>query len=293
MVNPIATAIFAKAKQVDKSLVGYDATMPFAKMDKAQVAAHCKEWFGKFVFQRELSDPTDAHPEGYDHWQIRGHLIKKRRLNELKGKMFPGGHISITTDDVHQSNSFNYCMKADSRTDGPWTEADFADPPPLTRQLKVFLKQVMYPWQSQVYKFTQLEDDRLIHLVYDCNGNCGKSIFCEWLEYQGHAFEIPPFRQMEDIMQCVMSVKTHKCYIIDMPRAMKKDKMGEFYAGLECLKNGVCYDKRYAFKKKRFDRPVVVVFTNTLPEWSMMSTDRWSAWNMNPDHTLTKLHTVL
>ena len=64
--------------------------------------------------------------------------------------------------------------------------------------------------------------------------------------------------------------------------------MGEFYAGLECLKNGMCYNKRYALMK-RFDRPAVVVFTNTLPEWSFMSADRWSPWIVNSDHTLSKL----
>ena len=79
-----------------------------------------------------------------------------------------------------------------------------------------------------LFLLLQTEDDRTIHLVYDPIGNAGKSIFCEWLEYHGHAYEIPPFRAMEDIMQCVMSIKTQKAFIIDMPRAMKKDKLENF-----------------------------------------------------------------
>jgi len=269
----------------DKCVVGYDVTLPADKFTKEQVASMCKDWFSRFVFQLEESD------NGYIHWQVRGHLIKKRRLNELKGKAFVGGHLSITNDKTHQSNSFNYVMKADTRKDGPWTEKDFEDPPVLTRQLISFNSKEQYDWQKAVYGFCQTEDDRTIHLIYDPIGNAGKSIFCEWLEYHGHGYEIPPFRAMEDIMQCVMSIKTQKAFIIDMPRAMKKDKMGEFYAGIECLKNGVCYDKRYAFKKKRFDRPVVIVFTNVLPLWSFMSADRWSAWQINAEKGLNYLAT--
>ena len=32
-----------------------------------------------------------------------------------------------------------------------------------------------------------------------------------------------------------------KCYIIDMPRGLKKDKMGDFYSGVEELKNGCAF----------------------------------------------------
>lgn len=108
------------------------------------------------------------------------------------------------------------------------------------------------------------------------------------MEYEGLAYEVPPFRLMEDIMQCAMGVKAQKCYIIDMPRALKKDKLSEFYSGLECLKNGVCYDKRYSFKKRRMDRPQIAVFTNVEPCWAYMSLDRWEIYDMKPDFSLEK-----
>ena len=132
----------------DKCVVGYDFTLPFSKFDKLQCAAMCKEWFTKFVFQLEESD------SGYVHWQGRGYLIKKRRLNELKGKAFVGGHLSITSEKVHQSNSFNYVMKADTRKEGPFTEKDFEDPPVLTRQLVIFNSKEHYGWQKSVFAFT-------------------------------------------------------------------------------------------------------------------------------------------
>ena len=93
-------------------------------------------------------------------------------------------------------------------------------------------------------------------------------------------------------MQCCMGVSPQKCYLIDIPRAMKKDKLASFYSGLEALKNGVMYDKRFHFKKRRIDRPQVIVFTNTLPDWDLMSRDRWQVWRMLPDLTMVPYETL-
>ena len=146
----------------------------------------------------------------------------------------------------------------------------------------------MYPWQAQVDAMALEEDDRSIKLIYDRLGNNGKSILSEYLEYKRVALEIPPMRVMKDIMQFCMSFPTHKTYLVDMPRAMKKDKLGEFYAGLECLKNGYLYDKRYGAKKRRIDRPQVIVFTNALPVWDFMSSDRWEVWETTRDRDLKR-----
>lgn len=262
----------------------YDITLPQNEIypDKDTVIEKCfKDLCKKWVFQLEQGDET-----GYVHWQCRVSLIKKRRLDELKGKWCVGGHISPTS--TAGSKEFSYVMKADTRMDGPWRDGEVRERPPLTRQLRNFLEFDPYPWQIQVEAICKNLDDRKITLILDPVGNIGKSIFCEFLEYYGFAYEIPPFRLMEDLMQCVMGVETSPCYIIDMPRAMKKDKLGEFYAGVECIKNGVAYDKRYAFKKKRFDRPQIIVFTNTIPDWEMMSMDRWDFWVMQQDMTLEK-----
>lgn len=264
----------------------YDFTISAEKLtDRLSIIKTLNEWAKKWVFQREKSE------SGYDHWQGRLSLIKKRRLNEIVANLkepLAGAHFSITSSDVHKGQNFNYVMKADTRTEGPWKDEDYEEPPPLTRQLIAFNKHELYPWQKQVEEMVSEEDDRSIKLIIDEEGNAGKSIFAEYLEYKGKAWELPPFRQMEDIMQCVMSIKTQKAYLIDMPRAMKKDKLSEFYSGLEALKNGVCYDKRYSFKKRRMDRPQVIVFTNREPMYTYMSLDRWEIYLMQKNKTLIK-----
>lgn len=239
----------------------------------------CKDWAKKWTFQLERGD------SGYEHWQGRVSLIKKRRISELLGKWCIGGHISITSTEGQ--NNF-YVTKADTRVLGPWKDDEYVEPPILTRQLNHFMKQEMRPWQQQVEQFVREEDDRSIKLIIDKIGNSGKSIMCEYLEYNQLAYEIPPMREMQDIMQCVMGIPTHKAYLIDMPRALKKDKLASFYSGLESLKNGVAYDPRYSFKKKRFNRPQVIVFTNTDPDFSLLSEDRWELYDMTIMMSLEK-----
>ena len=80
-----------------------------------------------------------------------------------------------------------------------------------------------------------------------------------------HDMASPADTIMCDIMEFAHSFPAQKAYIIDMPRGMKKDKLADFYAGLESIKNGVTYDKRYVGKKRRMDRPQIMVFTNSLP----------------------------
>jgi hypothetical protein len=88
---------------------------------------------------------------------------------------------------------------------------------------------------------------------------------------------------MDDIFQWVCSRPKKRSYIVDMPRGMKKDRLGDFYSGIEVIKNGVAYDKRYTAKKIRFDRPRIFVFTNTLPNLELMSKDRWEIWKIDED----------
>lgn len=239
---------------------------------KANLCGSCKKW----AFQLETGET------GFIHWQGRLSLLKKKRLNELRNffkdnyPAWDGVHWSPTANN--NTTNFNYVMKDDTRTDGPWTDKDEIKFDTL--QLKIFKKYEMYKWQTSLHGMATSYNDRCIDLIYDINGNSGKSIFAEYLEYEGIAEEIPPFRLMDDIFQWVCSRPTKKCYIVDLPRGMKKDKLADFYAGIEVIKNGVAYDKRYSAKKKRFDRPRIFVFTNTLPAFNLMSIDRWVVWKI-------------
>ena len=241
-------------------------------------------WCSHFAFQQEKG------ATGYVHWQCRVQMIHKRTAKALLSDVVPtiGGHWSVTSTNVHKNpKAFTYVMKEDTRLDGPWDDTSLVqEKPPLTRQLRRFMEHTFYPWQETAFRLIQEEDDRWIHLFFDEVGNVGKSVFLEFLEYQGMAFEMPPLRHLEDIMEFAHSFPPQKAYIIDMPRGMKKDKLADFYAGLETMKNGVTYDKRYVGKKRRMDRPQIMVFTNTLPAFDLMSKDRWRIHEMQPGMSL-------
>lgn len=229
----------------------------------------CKRW----VFQLEESD------NGYIHYQGRISLIKRKTLSSLI-KLFSNfdawtqAHFSPTA--TANTKSFSYVMKLDTRKEGPWADTDKIIVE--TKQMKLFKSWGLLEWQHDLIKTVSKFDLRFIDLVYDPTGNAGKSLLTEFMEIHHNAEEVPPFRLMEDIFQWVYGRPTALTYIIDMPRGMKKDKLGDFYSGVEVIKNGVAYDKRYTAKKKRFDRPRIIIFTNTLPEFDLMSKDRWKVW---------------
>eukprot|EP00854_Cymbomonas_tetramitiformis_P032745 gene32745-41675_t len=122
-------------------------------------------------------------------------------------------------------------MKAKNRLEGPWTDEDSVVPPPLTRQLTNFMNLEMYPWQKQLKEMLSQYDERSIKLIYDVYGNASrKSMFCEYLEYHNLAREILPLRSLHDIMPVCMRVPKCKCYVVNMPKVMKKDKLAELYS---------------------------------------------------------------
>lgn len=266
----------------------FDVTIPGDKYDEYRsLAKVLNTIFKKWVFQKEQGEQT-----GYIHWQVRGSLHKKTTHFALLRDVIPelSGHWSVTSNSVHQSgNSFNYVMKVQTRIDGPWNDTEeVREPAVMTRQLEHFLTLTKYPWQVDCEQIASSYNERYLYYIYDPHYNSGKSTFCEYLEYLGIAEEIPPFTLMEDIMQFVMCQPKAKCYLFDMPAAMKKEKMHQMYAGLEMLKNGYLYDKRYNGKKQRISRPTVICFANNLPVQGIIAPDRWQTMYITPDKKLVK-----
>ena len=262
-----------------------------------EVIDAAKKLFSKFAFQLEECPTTKTR-----HWQFRGALIDRAYCTQVKKTLIPQfpGNWSLTSATVHSSAaSFNYVMKEASRLEGPWTDKDV--PKSMTKQLDLFINGGYYqgsylppgklPWHDQIIDAIKDFDMRSIIMVYDKVGNTQKSIFCEYLEYRDLAFLCPPFRGMEDMMQFAFGFEDQTTYVIDMPRGMKKDKLADFYAGVETLKNGVVWDKRYEAKKRRMNRPNIVIYTNTLPAFELMSADRWKILVMQPDKSLMEYTT--
>lgn len=269
----------------------YDYTIPTNIYDiptlKAKLRQSCKRW----VFQEEKGDKTD-----YNHYQIRLSLKVKKRFKTLlserkKGQDWLKGHFSPTSNPTYYTGNMFYVMKEETRVSGPYKDTD--DIKHITQQMKWFNGQKLRPFQEEIIKESKLFDMRKINLIWDTTGCCGKSLLSEYMEYHDLAEEVPPFRLMDDIFQWVATRPIRPCYIVDMPRGMKKDRLGDFYSGIEVIKNGVAYDKRNRAKKVRFNRPRIFIFTNTLPRFDMMSQDRWEVWKIKKDFFKGYIHEVM
>jgi len=277
-------------KSFDGQLVSFDITLKYGDewSDHRTLNAALATIFKKFVFQKERGEETD-----YIHWQIRGTLHKKSTYGNVMSDCVPvvPGHWSITSKDTHLAgNQFNYVMKAQTRLDGPWSDKDkVREPPTVTIQLELYWKQDKYPWQVDAERLIVDYNCRFLHYVWDPHYNSGKSVFSEDIEYRGLAEELPPTcERAEDIIQFVYGMPTAKAYTFDLPAALPKKHMRQFYTGLECLKNGYLYDKRYEGKKRRISRPTLMIFANTLPIFNLMAPDRWKVWYVTPSKELVE-----
>jgi len=235
-----------------------------------------------YVFQLEKSE------SGFEHYQGRISLIKKDRgtiATAIAAKI--GEHIRFsmlaTVTDNKTKEAF-YQMKEQTRVAGPWSDKDYEAPIVVPRQWQVLQDPLKWrPWQRKVREIAETWDPRSIHYVYDSRGNIGKSTVVGWLHCHRIVQRVPPITSSEELMQALMGMPVRGCYIIDMPRAMDKRKLFGFYSGVEELKNGYMYDKRYHWRERIIDAPQIIIFSNRLPPKRLLSADRWQVWHVLDD----------
>lgn len=239
---------------------------------------HCKKW----TYQRELGSKT-----GYKHYQGRVSMKVKDRQGPVASLLLAAGlskfKISLTSGE-NKDNVF-YVIKSDETyVEGPWSDTDFFCTE--TRQVREYRLLTPRPWAVAVEALCKAWNPRSVHLVFDPAGCSGKSLLTGDLHQRQVAYGMPPMDSVEDIMSVALATKA-KAYIIDMPRGLTGHKLRSLYTGLESLKNGVAFDKRYTWRLEHFDAPAMVVFTNTLPDFNLLTRDRWKLWTI--DHNTWEL----
>lgn len=178
-------------------------------------------------------------------------------------------------------------VKSQTKVDGPWSDKEYGAPQEPLDDVEQMT--TLYPWQQTLINKTEKHDTRSIHVVIDPKGYKGKSSFSRYITWHKLGSLVPPMNCAEDILQFCMCIKKQKRYIIDMPRAMPKKHLQAMYAGIESLKNGVLYDKRYKGVLKLINHPNIIVFTNQYPDKRQLSRDRWRLWSIK-DNQLVKFN---
>lgn len=238
----------------------WDFTAP-SEVSQEKIKKFLQKYCKKWCYQLELSE------SGYEHWQGRISLKSKERLTTLRKKLDDRVHWSITSNNGKDDDF--YVSKEETRVKGPWKDSD----PYIPRQVREITN--LYPWQKDVIKISEKWDTRTVHCIIDQGGNIGKSTLCMYMAVHGLARKLPYCNDFKDVMRMVCDLPTSKTYLIDMPKAISKEKLFQMYSAIEEVKNGYAYDDRYHFQEKFFDSPAVWVFTNKVPDESLLSRDRW------------------
>ena len=237
------------------------------------------------------SSSEDEESDNYYHYQGRISVIKKVRFQQLRGLLvehnllMQRAHFTPTNNSCNTGNFF-YVMKLQTKVEGPWSDTDEREVP-LVYQCKI-IKDNLYPWQEEIrdrilypYKIDDkiINDTRTVNILYAKKGCEGKTSLAQLLCSQKLINIIPPFDKIEDIMQCAMCQPEKRGYIIDFPRSIRGNP-NQFYSGIEQIRSGFVYDRRYKYQFKIINalNTQVWVMSNILPEKKYLSIDRWKIW---------------
>lgn len=246
-----------------------------SKIEVEALKKWCRKWGKTWVFQVEQGDT------GYAHYQGRISLCKKRTVAAAKAMMLEAGflpeYFEPESTTVSKGDAF-YQTKEDTRVDGPWSDKD-PKPAYIPRQIREISS--LFPWQQHIVDNRDVWDTRHIDIIIDEHGSTGKSTLKTYVKAHGLGRFIPYVNDYKDMMRMIMDCPKERLYIIDIPRAMPKERMFQFFAGIETLKDGYAYDDRYHFRDELFDCPNIWVFTNMVPDNSMLSKDRWRLWEIS------------
>lgn len=235
---------------------------------KSKLNQYCKAW----CFQLEKGAKT-----GYMHYQGRVSLKVKAR----KAPAIYDGMKWLPTSDANKDN-FYYVDKEDTRVEGPWKDTD-----PVTYLPRQFRDINLYEWQKTIKDSANIFEPRKLDLIYDSEGGKGKSTIASICEILHGGIDMPPLNDFKEIiaLACDICIERNtrdpKIMFFDLPRALDKDRLNGLYSAIEQIKKGKLYDCRYKYKSWWIDSPRCWVFSNHLPDTTMLSADRWNIWTIN------------
>lgn len=273
---------------MDNPIVCYDFTWhipdntwtpELKKIHLQSVKGWCEMYCKKWAFQLECGTESNLL-----HFQGRISLKVKIRFSTLKknnSKEQWGFHFSPTSKEGMKTDQ--YVMKEETRVDGPWSDGDI--PPQILPQHQVT---EWFPFQKSILEWsTRPMDSRTVNCLFCPDGNIGKSTLVGFMDHQRIAVSIPAMNDFKEMMRLLFN-KTEafykikreypKLFVIDMPRAYKKDKLCGLFSAIEKLKDGYMCDDRYNFRDLWIPSPHVWVFTNDKPNSDYLSKDRWIIW---------------
>jgi len=165
-------------------------------------------------------------------------------------------------------------MKEDTRVAGPWSDK------------KLYMGQdlpgTLWEWQEDVMNRCMVEpDDRTINYIIDVRGGRGKSKFCKYMGYHHGAITLP-WGRTGDLLNLVCKLGAKSIYLFDLSRSKPQDwARDDIAAAMESIKNGYIVNLKYETGTFYMNPPHIWCFSNSVPNLSSMSADRWKFWEID------------
>lgn len=139
----------------------------------------------------------------------------------------------------------------------------------------------LWEWQEDVKQRCMAEsDDRIVNYIIDFKGKMGKSKFCKYMCYH-HGALMLPWGRTGDILNLVVKKGPKQIYLFDLSRSKPKDwASDDISAAIEQIKNGHIVNLKYETDDFMMCPPHVWCFSNSIPNISSMSADRWKFWEI-------------
>lgn len=246
----------------------YDVTIKKSEISKEVLIKMLEQKKAeKFVIGEEIGDG------GYEHWQVRVLFKKPTEMTALiKWNREWGITGHWTPTHVHD---FTYCEK-EGKFYRSWEGA-----------LAKYHDIELLPWQAEIIgAYGAQNRERQITVLIDHLGNHGKTWLSKYMEVN-HIADVCPVSSNdagEYVAYCFAFQRDG--YLFDIPRSDTLKGKNAMWRGIEQIKNGLLYDKRYCPKKAWIEPPRMLVLTNEEPPFYTMSLDRWDVWEITSDGIL-------
>jgi hypothetical protein len=227
----------------------------------------CKENGKSWVFQLEKTIKED----GTDNLHYQGYIsLKTKERPKALAIRSNDEYLGINCQACSAAGRHalsKYCMKAETRVAGPWSDHPvyMGDDLPLT----------LCPWQQQVVDIINHDvHPRRIYWFYDTLGGSGKSTFAKYLAYHHNVMKLT-HADAGSLLYQVATGTPRNAYIFDLSRSKGSNStMNDIYQAIEAVKDGHFCCSKYESKEVIMRKPHVFVFSNSPPDMKCISVDR-------------------
>lgn len=237
------------------------------------VMAPLAPWLQGWVVGVEVCPSTGRrHLQGYIKMKSKG-----RPMEGATGAALPGAHWEKAKGT--DAANFTYCTK-----EGQWEVFGQIDRPRAA--VRVVATDDLYVWQRKIWDLIHTQaDDRTIHWFWEPTGAVGKSALVKKIcvEVPGSLVVAGKAADMKHAIAATMKESeswTPEVIMFDVPRTQMQYVS---YTGMEEIKNGTIFSSKYESGQCLFNPPHMLVFSNSPPDLSAMSADRWNVVNLAED----------